>query len=95
MGFRLLPWASVCFRDRLAAVLSLVPDIYPLSGIGKFGGRILENWKPKGAKKRLKTRILGQKLKFPASVCFRGMSSASAAVWPMWFLLFGNISRHM
>ena len=31
-------WASVCFIGRLAAVVSLLSDIYPISGIGKFGG---------------------------------------------------------
>ena len=50
-SFRLLPWASVFFRDRSAAVVSLDSDIYPIDGVGKCGGgRILENWKPQGAK---------------------------------------------
>ena len=36
------------------------------------------NGKPEGVKKRQKTRIPGRKLKFLASVCFRGLPSASA-----------------
>ena len=37
-SFRLLPGASVCFHDRLAAVASLVSELYPIDGVGKLGG---------------------------------------------------------
>ena len=30
--------ASVCFRDHLAAAVSLVSELYPIDGVGKFGG---------------------------------------------------------
>ena len=35
--FRLLPPASVSFRGRLAAVVSLVSDIHLIDGVGKLG----------------------------------------------------------
>ena len=93
-SFRLLPWASVCFRDRLVAVVLLVSELYPTDGVGKFGGwggGILGNGTPAGAKNQPKTRIPGRDLKFIASVCVRGLPSASAgfrasaAAWPRWF----------
>ena len=47
-SFRMLPCASVCFRSRLAAAVSLISELYPLYDIGKSGwGQA--NGKPKGA----------------------------------------------
>ena len=79
IGQIFLPSAPVSFRGRLATVVTLVSDIHLVDGVGKLGdgGGILVNWKPKGAKTP-KTRIPGRKIKFLASVCFRGVPRASS-----------------
>ena len=81
-SFRLLPWDAACFRDRLAAAVSLVSDMYPIDSVGKFGGGCVCGafWKfgNRKASKLLKTRIPGRKITFLVSVCFRGLPSASA-----------------
>ena len=48
-SFRLLPLASVFFRGRVVAVVSLASELYPLYDIGKFGW-VLGNGEPKGIK---------------------------------------------
>ena len=67
----LLPRATVCFSGRLVAMVSLVADLYPVSGIGKFGVVDFGKRDPKGVKKHLQMRKSRRKLKFLASVGFR------------------------
>ena len=83
-SFRLLPWASFCFRGRVAAVVSLASELYPLYDIGNSGRVVgglgfLDNGEPKGVGGNLKTRKPGGGPKIScfwlipwASVCFRG-----------------------
>ena len=89
-GRKLKFLASVCFRDHLAAAVSLVSELYPIDGVGKFGGRGGDFGKRDAGrrKKTPETRIPGRKLKFLASVCFRGPPSAPATAWPRWFRQF-------
>ena len=58
-SFRLLPWASVCFRGRVVAAVSLACEFYPLYDIGNLGDVILENGAPKGFKNTLKRGYQG------------------------------------
>ena len=71
-SFRLLPWVPVCFRGRLVSAVSLASELYPVYGIGKFGGRAdIGKRGTERLQKHLETRVPGRKLKFLASVDFR------------------------
>ena len=70
--------ASVCSRGRLGSAVSLVAEIYPLQGIGKFGGD-LGKWEtercdktPGNAVTRADAKISSHRKLPRASVCFRG-----------------------
>ena len=81
---RLLPWVPVCFRVRVVAAVSLVSELYPVYGIGKFGGVV--GFGKRGTKRRekepvnLETRAGSNISRFRplpwASVCFRGRVAA-------------------